>query len=188
MSLIDGIGSVVSSFRRDGCSGNIVAIDPIHWAAHSGILFRATHKAAVSNGASLDFHVKVPAGVECHLSPIIQADGAKLDLLIYEGTTFTGDGTGVAAYCRHRGDLKNLRGGPFVQCFHTPTINVLGTGVIHRDYIGSATGNILSRSELILPVSSSYLIRVTNASAGSIDVNLGAEWYEETETGPLMWP
>lgn len=176
MSEVQYKASPANAFLKDKLSGAIIVIDTWHAAVHAGIAFGAAHKAAISNGANLDFRFVVPSGVEAHFDFFSDTNGNEVDLLLYEGSSLSG-GTAMDLVCQHRGDSKVSS-----RCTltHTPTVTAAGT-LIRRKYQGGSGDLGGVREELVLPAGT-YLLRATNNNAQSVNALVGIRFYEEIES------
>lgn len=103
-------------------------------------------------------------------------------IYMYEGTTYTADGTAVSQINNNRNTPLGVASS---NAYHTPTIDTLGTVLIDGRYIAAgvrnrgtgSSGN--TREELILKQDTDYLVRVQNVSGNNnMFISMLFEWYE----------
>lgn len=176
VALSDG----TSIFDIDVLSGHIVMIDALHHHIHNEMAFSVCNIFdAVAAGASADLRVTVPAGKELHLTFSVAAI-LKSRISLYEGTTFSADGTVVPSFNKRRSSGLSTS----VVIRHTPTVDVLGLQFegpmlipagtkVNQSAGGAGTG----RDEWDLK-EGEYLVRVTNNGAQESDTGICLAWYE----------
>jgi hypothetical protein len=176
VSIVDASGTIV---LVDATLGALVTIDGAHKEVHDGKFFVVSrYYAAIAAAGVADMRVLVGAAKALHVTVSVAAGGnANVD--IYEGTTYTANGTAVTIYDRNR----TTANASTATSFHTPTVLVLGTDIFDGFCPGgskqSAMGSVRSNGqEWIFKKSTDYLIRVTNVSAGNADYSIEVEWYE----------
>lgn len=162
----------------------VTIIQEQHRHSHDGFMYHASGKvAALGNGADQDFLLAVPALTFPHLQRFsISVEAGDVDILLYEGTTTSDDGT-------PDGELnvnRNSANTPGSVLSLTPTVTGVGT-LLHTSWIpptgagvGSSAGvlDVTLGEEWVLKPSTKYLFRVTNNSGGSIDLRYEFVWYE----------
>lgn len=159
-------------------------MDHEHRNIHEGMAFHATHRVtSLGNGANLWLLMACPAGCFPHITGLIFTfEAGDIDIVTFEGTTTSADGTVISSFNRNR----NSSNTPDMVLTHTPTITDAGTQIHDRlvPPTGSGVGNsegIISPNlgeEWILKPATKYLIRVTNNSGGTIKLTLESLWYE----------
>ena len=133
----------------------IRTIETEHSYIHEGIFFESYNKFTLAAGATRFVTLKAPAGVYLHYRPtnlVTSAD--KVTIEFFEGATVTANGT------------------KFAQVYIPGATGMGGTRT------GASAG--LSNSEWVLKPNTVYMIRVTNGSSGSNDIQINFEWYEES--------
>jgi hypothetical protein len=147
-------------------------IDAVHYQIHSGNAFIAQRLfTSVGVAANADIRILNGATKELHLKATIIAE-SKAYFYIYEGTTYSANGTGLTAYNSNRTSATATTGA----LYYTPTVNVLGTAI--KAGMLLAGGSITDREEIMLKKSTDYLFRVTNTSGVISDISIALEWYE----------
>lgn len=126
-----------------------------------GLNAAATHDVRVSVGA-LTATTRTP-----HIGLEFIADGAA-EIVLYEGTTWTANGTAQAAYNRNR-NIADDTGTLFVNGGTALTVNAIGTPI----WTGMTTGTKSTAGgvdrggyEIVLKTSTEYCVRVTSRTAG----------------------
>lgn len=168
----------------DPYSMSLTTIDEEHRLVHDGMVFDCDHEGSVANGASLDLHLKVPAGCYPHLRHLSFAvDDGPCRFYLYEAPTITVDGTELTPANHNRNSTNTAQ----VQIFHTPTVTAVGTK-LHARYVPDMggvganltgiVGNAQSAQEFVLKPSTSYLLRLTNNTGATITVAGECLWYE----------
>lgn len=164
----------------------VTVIDEEHRLVHDGMVFDCDHySASIANGASLDVHLKVPAGCYPHLRALgfAVSDGPCM-FYFYEAPTLSADGTELTP----RNHNRNSTNTPQMQVFHTPTVTGVGT-LLHQRFVpdmGGVGANLVgvvgstagSAQEFVLKPSTSYIIRMTNNSGAAIAAAGECLWYE----------
>lgn len=180
----DGYGRQQAG-RIDKFTGGLVTIGEEHWTVHNGVVHQGAHKfTGVLTATSVDLLLKVPAGVFPHLREFaVYAGRGDIDVMVYEGTTVSNDGTGVSLVNMNR-NSSNVSQSQF---FHTPTVTDPGS-IIKRVWLPpTSTGTGLSASgiirsfegsEWILKPATNYLFRATNNSGATIALQMFGILYE----------
>lgn len=162
-----------------------VIIDPEHYQIHEGKVFYITrYVSSVSNGASSDILMAVPASLYPHLRAyIVTANDAPMRVFLYEGATTSDDGTGMTGYNLNRNSANTAS----TVVTHSPTVTGTGT-LLDISLIPDTGGGLFSPgggagssdlpTEWILKPSTKYLIRVTNDSGSATAVDFQIFWYE----------
>lgn len=166
----------------DSITGALIMIDTVHHEVHEGEMFSCEHSASVLNSASLDFHFKTGTK-HSHTAPVINAGGS-IQIYLYEAPTLNTNGTSIPVRNMKRSS-SNVAG---ATAFHTPSVGGVGsTALINGRLLPGGTspttriGGSARNTEWILKPSTSYLLRCTNVSGGTIVINPVIEFYEEDE-------
>ena len=154
-------------------------IETEHSEIHEGETYICSHfYSLVADDANADLRITLGSNKELHITISVAVAGNG-EIFLYEGTTYTVDGTLIPIYNRDRTSSKTSD----ATCRYTPTVNVLGTELFHgyapggekKEAIGSVRR---TAQEWIFKKSEDYLIRFTNRSGGAIDVSIEVEYYE----------
>lgn len=171
----DGITDV----EVDTYANGIKTIDAFHAKIHAGKSFIHSGKYSIANGASQDILIAVGAGKYPHMRDSLLVYDTPIDILFYEDTVVSANGTALNAYNYNR-NSATVSG---VSLYNTPTITGLGT-LIKTSVIvtgGNKMGGSLALDpnfEMILKPSANYLLRVTNNSGGATTAVVTVVWYE----------
>ena len=167
-------------------TGAFRTIETEHAYIHEGIFYESYNKFTLAAGAKRVVTIKAPVGKYLHYRPtnlVTSAD--KVTIEFYEGATVTAE-TGTAVTPSNHNRNSTLTSG--VTLLDAPTVTADGTKFA-QVYIPGATGTGgtrtgasagLSNSEWVLKPNTVYMIRVTNGSSGSNDIQINFEWYEES--------
>ena len=163
----------------------IRTIETEHAYIHEGIFFESFNKFTLAGGATRVVTLKPAAGTYLHYRPtnlVTSAD--KVTIEFYEGATVTAaTGTAVTPSNHNRNSTLASK----VTLLDAPTVTVNGTKFA-QVYMPGATGTGgtrtgasagVSNSEWVLKPNTVYMIRVTNGSSGSNDIQVNFQWYEE---------
>ena len=164
----------------------IRTIETEHSYIHEGIFFESFNKFTLAGGATRVVTIKPTAGIYLHYRPtnlVTSAD--KVLIEFYEGATLTAaTGTAVTPSNHNRNSTLTSK----VTLLDAPTVTANGTKFA-QVYIPGATGTGGTRtgqsagtsgSEWVLKPNTQYMIKVTNGSSGSNDIQVNFQWYEET--------
>lgn len=181
----------ISDLEKD-CYDNyapaFTMISEPHRMIHDGKFFNASGKAtALADAASLDLLIRLPVGEIRHVILVeFAADDAPLDILFYEGTTTSDDGTAVNI--RNHNRVGTPDDGASLMTVG-PTVTDLGT-LLHSRYIpapsapgGQPAGQLVTGEdgEWVLghpALERTYLWRVTNNSGGAINIGYHFNGYQ----------
>ena len=164
----------------------IRTIETEHSYIHEGIFFESYNKFTLAAGAKRVVTIKAPVGKYLHYRPtnlVTSAD--KVTIEFYEGATVTAE-TGTAVTPSNHNRNSALTSG--VTLLDAPTVTADGTKFA-QVYIPGATGvggsrtgasAGVSNSEWVLKPNTVYMIKVTNGSSGSNDIQINFQWYEES--------
>ena len=162
--------------------GAPVFIDFEHHEIHEGDTYDTSYLLAVlANAGNLDLLLVTPAAILPHV--VFSATcGGDADLLLYEATVTTNDGTPLPRRNKRRDSGKTAQ----VTSFHTPTVAGGSEGTLLFSVFlpggeknQASGGSASSRSEWILKSSTKYLLRLTNRAGAGKRASINAEWYEE---------
>ena len=161
-------------------------IDALHRMTHDGFVFHSSGKVTGMINAEVDeFLISVPAVSFPHFQRFrLFAGRGDLDLVVYEGTTTSADGTPLTSSNTNRNSANTAS----TLLFGTPTVTDDGT-LIHTSWFpptsagqgqAGATGlaGETNGEEWILQPSTKYLLRITNNSGATIDYAYEMLWYE----------
>ena len=167
-------------------TGAFRTIETEHAYIHEGIFYESYNKFTLAAGAKRVVTIKPAAGTYLHYRPtnlVTSAD--KVTIEFYEGATVTA-ATGTAATPSNHNRNSTLASK--VTLLDAPTVTADGTKFA-QVYIPGATGlggtrtgasAGVSNSEWVLKPNTVYMIRVTNGSSGSNDIQVNFQWYEES--------
>lgn len=164
--------------------GRLITIDTAHARSHAGEMFHSAFKVTGVLDAGV-VNVLIQTGaIPPHLSYMRASfGGGDIDLVVYEGTTVSADGTGQTENNTNR----NSSNTPLTAIFLTPTITGDGTAIHTQWAVPVSTGigqsvsgiaDISAGEEWLLLPSTNYLQRATNNSGGTIDMWFEFVWYE----------
>ena len=167
-------------------TGAFRTIETEHAYIHEGIFYESYNKFTLAAGAKRVVTIKPAAGTYLHYRPtnlVTSAD--KVTIEFYEGATVTAaTGTAVTPSNHNRNSTLASK----VTLLDAPTVTADGTKFA-QVYIPGATGTGgtrtgasagVSNSEWVLKPNTVYMIRVTNGSSGSNDIQVNFQWYEES--------
>jgi hypothetical protein len=151
---------------------------------HDGFMFHVSGKVTGMIDTNVDDYLIIVGDEEMHLQKIgLTTERGNIDILAYEGTTVSDDGTALPSFNQNRQSALTPDGviytGPTVTgvgtLVHTnwfpPTAT--GTGLSAEGFVGESNGE-----EWILAPNTNYLIRITNNSGAEIDYRHEWQWYE----------
>ena len=164
----------------------IRTIETEHAYIHEGIFFEIYNKFTLASAATRVVTFKTPVGIYLHYKPTSLVTSAdKVTIEFFEGATVTA-ATGTTVIPSNHNRNSTLTSG--VTLLDAPTVTANGTKFA-QVYIPGATGiggtrtgasAGLSNSEWVLKPNTVYMIRGTNGSSGSNDIQINFEWYEES--------
>ena len=166
----------------------VTVISDPHRLTHDGMVFHSSGKmTALGIAASLDFLlVAPPANIPLHLHRVRMTFGAgDVDLVAYEGTTTSAQGTVVSSFNLNRNSVNT----PQMVITSAPTVTDVGTEIHFQWAPPTAAGqgqspqgigDVEQGEEWILIPDEQYLFRVTNNSGSIIDVAYELMWFEVT--------
>jgi len=158
-----------------------IVIPHSHHELYEGNHFTASYRfLAVADDGYADLRIYVHADYFAEMSFAVETE-AKVYIDLYEGTTYTVDGTAVVRYNNNRtsGTAANAL------VYHTPTIDAAGT-VIRTALVGSAGrfteggGEVESANIRLLQKATDYLIRVQNKGGNAKDIVIRFKFHEST--------
>jgi len=158
-----------------------------HKRVHQGEAFIASSKqTGLTDASSEVIRIKTGSNYTAHLRAAIRFGRGDIDVDIYEGATFSADGTEITPYNLNRASSLSAETAIYVG----PTVSTDGTliqdawveptaaGQGNRPGDGSAFFGQSDNDEIILKKDTEYLLRITNNSGATIDWALAFEWYE----------
>lgn len=161
--------------------GAQAAIDFEHSKIHDGDhYFYADYHTLTGNG-TIDFVIAVD-GCCNHFTYSVNSDQAGFSFTSYEGVTANTNGTTVAIHNNNRESAHTT----CTVCQINPTgISTTGATLLRRGYAGTAAnpsqrsgGSVSRDQEAILRPDTKYLIRITNLSSATNDVQVIFNYYE----------
>jgi len=162
---------------RDATTGALYVIDNTISKILDGKSFHLSDANVVASTNSRTLLLTTPnTTTRVYLSFAINTTGV-VQYFLYENPTISNVGTDLtSSYNRDRnsGTVATL------DVNHTPTVTSVGTA-LSQGYIGNNNNNI-ERSDIRmwkLKANEEYMIRVTNTTAGSINVTILLDWYED---------
>lgn len=164
----------------DSVTGAVQGIEWEHSRIHSGRGFSYVDRVDnLANGSSFYWQLDNPAANYAHLRQIsVAADGAPVEVRLFEAPTITGNGT--------QGSPKNLNrvsvNAANLDVYRSTTVSADGEELDFmlipgsRSVGGSGTEGV--ETEWILAPGTKYAIKLTNTSGGASDIGLRLFWYE----------
>lgn len=177
-----------SGLGIDDITNSLQMIDVVHHEIHEGETYQASYKSPdasnIADNGTIDILVKTGAKY-CHLAFEIAA-GGDAEILLYEDTTTSNDGTPLVEHNMNRGIADSAT----AAAFHTPTVTDVGTLLENRFVPGGAGGNsqggsgtIRPGTEWILNINKNYLVRGINRAGTAQPMSNIVQWYEESANG-----
>lgn len=164
-------GPYDDGIRVDPLLQALVVMGEVHSMIHRGKLW--SHWTVIENigaGASYDHLLQVITPV--HIRIIVSASAESV-FSIYEGTTFSNQGTPITAYNRNRASANTTD----LVISHAPTVTASGTllgSMLLQG--GNKSGSSESFDEWIFP-SGNYLAKLKNNSNGSANIGVEFNYY-----------
>ena len=165
--------------KFDPFSHSVTTIDENHRMIHDGFWFELFQEdVALLNGASVEVLLSVPAGTFPHFQELeLDTDGGPVRVFLYENTVTSADGSELTWINKNR----NSNNTPDTQVFVSPTITADGDLLKRKAAPNSGPLTVFNQSqggEWVLAPSTKYLIRITNASGATREVNITIALYE----------
>lgn len=163
----------------DSIGEGLVVIDADHYRVHLGQAYFSSLKiSTLGAGASFDILLTNPADNYPHLRSFagVMTSGP-CDVFVYEDTTVSSAGTGVAAVNMNRSSANTAD----LVLTHTPTVTRVGTQLEYTMLpAGHKQGGVWASVaiEWILKPSANYMFRLTNNDNSAVDGGLEFFWYE----------
>lgn len=164
----------------------IRTIETEHAYIHDGIFFEIYNKFTLASAATRVVTFKTPVGIYLHYKPTSLVTSAdKVTIEFFEGATVTASTGTTVIPSNHNRNSSKASGVTFLDA---PTVTADGTKFA-QVYIpgssgvgGTRTGNSAGTSdnEWVLKPNTTYMIRVTNGSSSSNDIQVNLQWYEES--------
>jgi len=168
----------------DDITGALSTIDTVHYEVHEGETFQSSYKSpddgAIADNASLDMLLVTGANY-AHLTFSVAA-GGDCEVLFYESTVTSNDGTALAENNMQRYSTNTAT----VTATYTPTVSNVGT-LLHNSLQPGGRGpqapggTSRAETEWVLKTGTKYLIRATNRAGTAQPVSIVAQWYEESD-------
>lgn len=162
----------------DDISGAPVCISWPHHMVHDGKMFTHSGKAPVASGATYYHLIRVGARIP-HIRLLqVEADGAPLDVLLFESSTVSAAGTLNSGQNGNR-ISSNVA---VTKVYDNATISADGVQLAYFMVQGSKQEGGLNKSnpdsEWILKVNTDYVVKTTNNTVSTVNFNLYINWYE----------
>jgi hypothetical protein len=169
----------------DDNSGAQVVIEELHHMVHEGFLYHSSGKVTGMVDTNVDDFLFVTAANNYpHLQSLTFSFGAgDIDLLVYEGSTASADGTPEIIFNTNRNSVLT----PNMVFNSAPTITGVGT-LVHTGWavptaagVGHTESGITTEGtgeEWLLKPSTKYLVRITNNSGATINYRWELLFYE----------
>jgi len=170
--------------RRDTISFADTVIQEEHRMIHDGFMFHLSGKVTGMVDTNVDDYLIIVGDEEAHLDDIVIGAGrGDIDILMYEGTTVSANGSALTPFNQNRESANT----PNSAVYTGPTVTGVGT-LIHTAWLPpTGTGTGLSANgvagpsngeEWMLAPNTNYLIRITNNSGATIAYRYEFRWYE----------
>ena len=162
--------------KFDRFTRSVTTLDWHERAVHEGFLYTASYeKTGLSNNGTIDILLQTPSEGHPHLESIdYSTDGGPITLEIFEGSTVSSIGTEITSINRNRCSTIDSE----IIISHTPTIIDTDTSLVKARSPVAVRDSFNTGGELALHCDQNYLIRVTNKSGGSRQVDLQISWCE----------
>ena len=181
--LISPVDGTVAQFDSVAKS-TLVFLNLVHSKVHQGVTFQSSFKtpdgSPLADDANLDI-LMVVGDLIPHLTFRPQC-GADAEILLYELTTVSSNGTRLADANMDR----NSGNGPAMATYHTPTVTTVGN-LLYNEFLPGGTGGnsqggtVREDTERELRVGTINLLRLTNRGGNAQPASEVVQWYE-TET------
>jgi hypothetical protein len=174
--------SLTDAGNLSGISGVVTELAFFEQSSREGQVFEISSQATLVAGASRDTVVITGAKPTAIIARAVQFDGAKCELRIYSGPTYTG-GTPATPFPLNRIDVK----ASLLQFLVAPTVTDVGIEVAAPKYLIGVppSGNKAVQSQSIggdpfriLAPNTTYLFRTTNTSADTTNFSGYSVWHE----------
>lgn len=173
---MSGFGHTGGSAPIDNSSKAVKIITHGHHEIHEGNNYSVCDAVTLANiNDTRDILIVTPnSSVEAHLVFEVRAS-KETNVVLYEGTTTSADGTGLTEVNRNRNSAKTAT----VVVTHTPTVDTTGNQLCIRHFGSGQKSGGESRdvNEWILKTNTKYLLRTTTEAAAN-DISTDLNWYE----------
>lgn len=165
----------------DTWSGGLLTIDTLHYRTHYGDTYEASNIFnGVADDGTAEMLLQVGSAFPPHIIFNVAVSG-NAEVHLFEGTTFSGAGTSLAALNKNRFSSKT----PDTTFTHTPTTTGDGTQLTSHfvpggTLLGSGAHNGIE-FEWVLNTDTDYLFRVTNVSGLPSSISITAIFYEDLD-------
>lgn len=173
------LDTLIATFQKDPSGGALDVIDHMHFETHEGDVYYFGHLyESVANNGTADMHI-TDSDIPLHTTLRVNTGGTSF-VNVYEGTTLSVSGDDVVPQNKNR--LFPNANGFTVQA--DPTIDVLGTPMGTGEMLsGGSAGqkagsSNVERDEWVLAPNTTYMLRVTNKSGGTIHISISSSAYE----------
>lgn len=167
----------ISPLQINGDTKALLTIDAAHGEIHKGHGFTHSAKHTVADEANLDTLFINPAGNEAHLRYLVVSSAAPVDILLFEGTTVSDNGTPEVVFNNDRN--SNITNN--MTLFEGPTVTDTGTQIEFNLIAGERKVGGTGESPVIeweLKEDTKYLLRATNNSGAEAIIAHTIFWYE----------
>jgi len=164
----------------DEIGEGLVVQEMVHHRVHEGVFFvSGVADEALSNNANLDMLIQAVSG-DLHMQ-FVGSAGADARIGLWEGTTFSDQGTVQPAINRNRNFALTKISDSIISM--NPTITDIGTqlfgGLLIGGSGGSATGGTSAAfTEFIFPAGTVHMARLTNIGGQAQLATIEAEFYD----------
>lgn len=184
MSMLQGLLNYLQK-SRDLFTDAFAIMDNDHKYTHQGKLYETFDLQTIASSGTYSYELTTPASSTAYVHyrwGQIASSADKVKIELNEGATLTG-GASMTSYNHNRNSSNTAE----VVVKKGVTVSDAGTQ-IDQIYMGGGTGNGANASgtesaggthEWVLKPETTYLIRVTNGSSSSNNVEVNLTWYEE---------
>lgn len=179
--ITDETGNIAEALGDNLISGASVSIESEHHEIHGGHHYFHSSIITIAGSASANIILETD-GAEQHFTYSIGSDIAGFTLYSYEKVTADSNGTLLPTLNNNRNSTNTSA---LVVRLNPTNVSTVGSTAIRSAYVGTAgtgvnrsAGTITRSTETILKFNTKYLIRITNLSASSNDINLTFSFYE----------
>ena len=162
----------------DSVTESQIVIDNSHHEIHDGVRFFHQESYSLVKSGTIDHLIVTPDTSNwCHMVIGINNTLASIEVILYEDTVASANGTEDAVFNRNRNSATVNT----TLLFTAPTItdvgvrlteNVLGTGK------NTPGGEAMDAEEIMLKQNTKYLLRISEPGIANTQVNLTFDWYE----------
>lgn len=164
----------------DKVSASQVTVDYSHHEVHEGSAYVHRSAHTVLKAGVLDHLIVTPDTARwSHMVIGVEAIGSTIEVILYEDTITSADGTPMTVINRNRNHADDNT----TTVFLTPTITNVGTPISDNSFgagRNSAGGGGRDAQEMVLRQGTKYLLRLIEADIEATTINVVLDWYEHT--------